>query len=188
LDQLNNASLIIVKKQTGVRFLPKKIAILISFLIFLSFAAGCAPKIIQNETPVPKKTKVNVLPAFPFSDADLILNALAHLGNNSGVPNYNLARAKLELFVQQHPSSAWADCAHNLIQTIDAILILKNKIKSEKQALEKTNAEKIKLLKENEALKAEAVKNHQENEQLRNDIALLKQLEIRLEKREKMLK
>lgn len=166
----------------------KKIVVLISFLILISFAAGCAPKIIQNETPVPKKTKINALTALPPADAELIRNALDYLGNNSGVPNYNLAKTKLELFVQQHPSSAWADCAYNLIQTIDTMLILKNKVKSEKQALEKTNAEKIKLLKENEALKAEAVKNQQENEQLKNDIALLKQLEIRLEKREKMLK
>jgi hypothetical protein len=172
--------------------LLKKLTILIIFLVLTAFVAGCAPKIAKDESPAPKKTTKKIVSALPPSDADadtdLIRNTLAHLGNNSGAPNYDAAKFKLELFVQQYPSSAWTGCAQDLIQIIDAILILKNKIKSEKQTLERTNAEKIKLLKENEALKAEAVKNQQENEQLRNDIALLKQLEIRLEKREKMLK
>jgi hypothetical protein len=180
----------IVRKQTGVRFLLKKIHVLIIIFVLTTLVAGCAHKIVQDETPVPKKTKVQVIPALPSfdTDAEQIRIALAHLGNNSGVPDYDAAKTKLELFVQQHPSSVWNDCAQNLIQTIDTMLILKNKIKSEKQALEKTTAEKIKLLKENETLKAEAVKNQQENDRLRSDIALLKQLEIQLEKREKMLK
>ena len=168
----------------------KKLTILIIFLVLTVFVAGCAPKIAKDESPAPKKTTKKIVSALPPSDADtdLIRNTLAQLGNNSGAPNYDAAKSKLELFVQQSPSSAWTGCAQDLIQIIDAILILKNKVKSEKQTLERTNAEKIKLLKENEALKAEAVKNQQANEQLRNDIALLKQLEIRLEKREKMLK
>ena len=74
------------------------------------------------------------------------------------------------------------------MQTINKIIALQNNVQSERLALERANTDKSRLFKEIEMLKTEAVKLQHENDQLKNDILLLKQLEIQLEKREKRLK
>jgi len=77
--------------------------------------------------------------------------------------------------------------------------LCKAKNVSDQKLIEKADADRGKLRGENEQLKreirllddkfqAEMTKLRQENEQLKKDIQLLKNLEIQLDKREKMLR
>jgi hypothetical protein len=174
---------------------------IIIILITATFFAGCAAipvkdkAIGRNEAAEKQKGFFEWSP----SDLDIINEALSYLSQREGAPDYNAARAKLEILINERPQSKWAKSAQTLIRTIDNLLGLQAKVKAEKSELDKAQIDKAKLLKENEVLKkdykyleeryqTETVKLQQENEQLKNDIALLKKLEIQLEKREKRLK
>lgn len=174
-----------------------------TILIFVMavFFAGCANELVIDKSNGQKTFVEKQKSIFELSpsDSDVLSEALTYLSNPEGVPDYNAARAKLEILIREHPKSKWVGSAHSLIRTIDKLLSLQGKVKAEKQALDKAHAEKSKLFREREALKkdykyleekyqTETFKLQQENEQLKNDIALLKKLEIQMDKREKMLK
>lgn len=166
-----------------------KAEILILFLAISILTAGCTPPLVVNNKPPERKSSEDkVSLSLSSSEADLIQEALGFLNNPEGAPDYNSVRAGLESFILQYPRSKWTGCAQSLLQTINKITVLQNKAKTERLALDRAYADKSRLFKEIELLKTEAVKLQHENDQLRNDIVLLKQLEIQLEKREKMLK
>jgi len=166
------------------------------------FIAGCAPPPVTYKSDgqnIMAREREGSFFTMPSSDADIMKEALVYLSSKEGGPNYNLARAKLALLIAQYPQSKWVLSAQNLIQTINNLLALQIKIQEEKLALDKANADKSKLVRENETIKknykaleerhqTETVKLQNENEQLKNNMALLKKLEIESEKREKMLK
>jgi hypothetical protein len=163
--------------------------------------AGCANSPVIDKSNGQKEISAKQRSIFSLSPSaeDIIDEALAYLNKPEGMPDYNAAKTKLELLIQEYPQSKWAGNARGLISTIDDLLALQTRMQAEKNARQKISAEKAKLLKENESWRkdykyladkyqTETVKLQQENEQLKNDIALLKKLEIQLEKREKMLK
>jgi outer membrane protein assembly factor BamD (BamD/ComL family) len=153
------------------------------------FIIGCADKIVRNEVSAPPKTPGQVFLTTPSSDADQVRDALSHLNSTvRGEQDYHSAKADLKSFVQKYPESKWRSCAQDLIQTMDTLLVLKNRVEMEKQLRERVYAERLKLFRDNEVLQEESARYQQENERLKSDIALLKQLEIQLEKRGKMLK
>jgi hypothetical protein len=169
--------------------LLKKAEVLIFLLLIAVLTTGCtAPLVVNNKPPDQKPPKEKVLLTLPSSETDLFREALGYLNNPEGAPDYGAVKARLESFVLQYPKSKWTSCAQSLLQTINKIMALQNKVKADRLALERANADKSRLFKEIEMLKIEAVKLQHENDQLKNDIVLLKQLEIQLEKREKMLK
>lgn len=103
---------------------------------------------------------------------------------------------KLENLVQQYSKSKWTLGAQALIKNIDKNVGLQTQLAREKQ---KAQTDRTKLQKENDALseemrlteekyKTEMARLQQENEQLKKDMQLLKQLEVQLERREKMLR
>jgi hypothetical protein len=174
--------------------LLKKAKRTIIVFIIVIFIAGCANSSVIDKSNGPKMAAQKQKSIFELSpsDADIINEALISLNNKEGKPDYYAARAKLAILIQEHPKSKWAGSAQALIQIIDNLLALQKKIEAESVALDKANAEKAKLQKDykysEEKYQTETVKLQQENEQLKNDIALLKKLEIQLDKREKMLK
>ncbi len=130
------------------------------------------------------------------SDRELFEEALSYLSNNKNEPNYNEAKARLENLVVQFPKSKWVAGAQALISSLDRISALQVQLRQENQ---KAQDEHVKLTKEIEGLRdntrqieekysAEIIRLQQENEQLKKDIQQLKNLEIQLEKREKMLR
>jgi hypothetical protein len=173
--------------------LKKHKGTIIIFIIAV-FAAGCANSPVINKSNGQKMAAERQKSIFELSpsDADIISEALTYLNNREGEPGYNAAKAKLGIFIQEHPKSKWVESAQALILTINNLLDLQEKVKTESQALEKANAEKAKLKKDykysEERYQTDTVKLQQENEQLKNDIELLKKLEIQMGKREKMLK
>jgi len=130
------------------------------------------------------------------SDKELFEEALSYLSNKEKEPNYIEGKAKLEKLLTQYPRSRWSATAQALLSGLERIFILEVQLKQEKQ---KSQNDNLKLTKENETLKdnlrktegkysAEIIRLQQENEQLKKDIQRLKNLEIQLEKREKMLR
>ncbi len=84
-----------------------------------------------------------------------------------------------------YPKSKWRGLAETFIRLIDTDVQLIEKAKEDNARLLKEN-EQVK--KDNRRLLEETAKLIQENEQLKKDIQLLKNLEVQLEKREKMLR
>ncbi len=163
-------------------------------IILAVFVAGCAnSKVIDksNGQKIAAQKQESMFRLFQ-SDADLIDGALIALNNQEGKPDYIAAKTKLGLFIKEHPQSKWVGSAQSIILILNNLLDLQEKVKTESAAMDKANAEKAKLKKDfkyfEERYQAETVKLQQENEQLKNDIALLKKLEIQMGQREKMLK
>lgn len=170
-------------------------------LILAISVAGCVPNPVIDKSNGQKKVAEKQKSFFELSpsDTDILNEAFTCLSYEEGYPDYNAAKAKLGILIQEYPKSKWAVNAQILIRTIDNLIALQAKVEAEKQATDKAQADKTKTSKDNEALRknyklleeryqTETVKLRQENEQLKNDIALLKKLEIQLEKREKRLK
>ncbi len=167
----------------------------IIFVLFIAIVfAGCANNKVIDKSDSRKIAVQQQESTFKLfqSDADIINEVLIALSNREGKPDYNAARVKLGLFIKEHPQSKWLNSAKSILVMINNLLDLQEKVKAETIALDKTNAEKAKLKKDykyfEERYQTEIVKLQQENEQLKNDIALLKKLEIQLGQREKMLK
>ena len=171
--------------------------ILIYLIIMAVMLAGCATKAVKsNNEPARPAEKLSGIFSKEPSDKELFNEALSYLTNNPKEPNYNEAKVRLESLVAQFPESKWVAGARALISTLDRIAALQDALTSEKI---KAHGTQVKLAKEIESLRgsdkqvegkysAEINRLQQENEQLKNDIRQLKNLEIRLEKREKMLR
>lgn len=163
-------------------------------LIAGCFIAGCAHRPIVDKSSGRKIAAEQQKSIFELSpsDTDIIDEALSFLNNQKGEPDYNAARIRLAILIEEYPQSKWAGSAKALIMTINNLLALREKAKIQTLALDKENAEKAKLRKacqySEERDRAEISRLQQENDQLKQDIALLKKLEIQLDKREKMLK
>lgn len=166
-----------------------------TFVVFLTvfFIAGCAhsPN-IDKSNDRQNNTQKRGMFASPPSDMDIIKEALLLLNKQEGEPDYNAAKAGLATLVQKYPKSTWVESAQALALTIDRLLALLEKVKTQSTELDREKAEKAKLIKDyksaEERNRAEISRLQQENEQLKNDIALLRKLEIQLDKREKLLR
>jgi DNA repair ATPase RecN len=171
---------------------------LIYFMIVTIMLAGCSTKAVVDNMNGRTGTveKSNGIFSTEPSDRELFEDALSYLSNNNNEPNYNEAKARLENLVAQFPKSKWFAGARALISSLDRISALQGQLRQENQ---KAQGENVKLTKEIEGLRdstrqieekyaAEIIRLRQENEQLKNDIQQLKNLELQLEKREKMLR
>lgn len=171
---------------------------LIYLMIIVIMLMGCSSKAVRgnaNEPISPAEKSSDIFSKEP-SDKELFENALFYLSNNTKEPNYNEAKARLENLIRQFPQSKWVAATQALLYSLDRISALQNQVKQEKYRVQ---GEHVKLTKENEGLRintrqieekysAEIIRLQQENEQLKKDIQRLKNLEIQLEKREKMLR
>lgn len=173
----------------------KKLVLLILMLLVL---AGCSAKAVRDdgqEPAVPVKKASSLFGSGP-SDRDLFNEAMVFLSGSGREPDYGEAKIRLGTLVEQFPESKWADGARALSSALDRISALQAELKEQKMEAHQVQA---KLKKEIEGLKnstrqaddknsAELILLQQENEQMKNDIQQLKNLEIRLEKREKQLR
>ena len=173
----------------------KKLVFVILMLLILS---GCSAKAVRDggqEPPASVKKASSLFSSGP-SDRELFDEALVLLSGSGREPDYGEAKIRLETLVEQFPDSKWAEGARVLSSVLDRISALQAELKEQKAEAQQ---EQAKLKKEIEGLKnsvrqadeknsAELIRLQQENEQLKNDIRQLKNLEIRLEKREKLLR
>lgn len=126
------------------------------------------------------------------SETDIMHEGLKYLGSLDQQHDYVKARAAFEHLTKSYPESKWKNLAKSLITLIDKFDELQRQHK-------KIDDDRIRLLQENEKLRkdiknlherlnAETVRLSQENDQLKKDIQLLKNLEVQIEKRERMFR
>jgi len=82
-----------------------------------------------------------------------------------------------------HPQSKWRPLSEALIRMIDRMHATDEKSRSSSQLTEKLQIERNRITRELERQKAENNALILDNEQLKKDIQLLKNLELQLEKR-----
>jgi len=129
------------------------------------------------------------------SDADIMHEGISCLGSPEQANDYVKARAAFDTLLRTYPESKWRCLSETLIFLIDNMQSCQEKnllIRKNEEALSGLLQENEKLKKDirhlHDRLKAETTRLSEENEQLKKDIQLLKNLEIQLEKRDKMLR
>lgn len=172
----------------------KKMIYVIIPVIMLS---GCSTKaVLGGSEPAGLAARSQQLFLKKPSDKVLFEEALSLIGNREKEENPRQAKIKLQTLLQQFPDSELAATAQALLTALNNITDLEAALKKEKL---KTQGDQVKLTKEMSELKSnvqqmeekystEVSRLQQENEQLKKDIQQLKNLEINLEKREKMLR
>jgi hypothetical protein len=164
--------------------------------------AGCAAAVPTAEkrdgdamTPAPAMEAVE--PPSLLEDRSLFYEGTSLL-SRSGQPDPVSARKSFVSFLQRYPKSRLQAAAEGFIRLIDEGETLREAGRQERLLKEKVQAERSRLLQENDQLKkrlrelAEKLQAEtalaQENEQLRKDLQRLRALEIELEKRDRMLR
>ncbi len=169
--------------------------------------AGCAaapPAVEKKEIAAPTPRPVLEERAVPrsFEDRDLFLKGMELLARTEA-PDFGEPRALFLSLAERYPQSRWRPAAEALVRQIDEQKSLREALQVEtvrlQQTLQQTQAERRRLQQENELLRksareaaerlqAEKASLSQENEQLRKDLKRLRDLEIEIEKRERMLR
>ena len=139
--------------------------------------AGCASSAKKTPPHPPAVKDVSL------NDTALFEEGLSYLNRAGERPDYIKAKINFEVLVIAHPKSKWRPLAETLIRFIDHVHQGDEKLKSDLQLIEKLQSEKTRLTRELERQKSENNALIQENEQLKKDIRLLKNLELQLEKR-----
>lgn len=130
------------------------------------------------------------------SDKELYQQALADLANDHRAPRYDSAKATLERLLKEHPQSRWAESAKVMVELISERSRLDARIQKdqkqskalEEKAMRELAAIKEQLKAQEEKYAADIARVKQENEKLQMDLHELRNLELQLEKREKMLR
>ncbi len=166
--------------------------------------AGCAASV-----PMVEKKDIAAPPSVPpvaekrpapriLEDQDIFSRGLSVLARTDG-PNQAEARSVFVSLLERYPQSQWRPAAETLIRLIDEGQAIREARRQDRALIDQTLTEKEWLLQENDRLKktvrelmdklqTEKASLSQENEQLRKDLKRLKDLEIELEKRERMLR
>jgi hypothetical protein len=134
------------------------------------------------------------------SDLDYLRHGILRMGNSdANLPDYVGAKEAFQSLINEHPDSGWTEPAMTLIKGINNLQSCMDKEKASRALYEKTLGEKATILQDNERLtkaghvnnerlQAEITRLGQENDRLKKDIELLKELEIKLDKRERLLR
>jgi hypothetical protein len=173
-------------------------------IVALLFLAGCAApaptveqKIVVPEPPAPP-IEQGVNPPRLNEDRDIFAEGLVFL-NKSDRADPAKARERFTVLLQHYPQSRWRLAAESFIRLIDEIEASREAGRRDQLLREKLRAERSEMLQEHESLKkavrelteklrTETTSLIQENEKLKRDLQSLKDLEIELEKRERMLR
>lgn len=172
-------------------------------LVMLFGILGCSASVQKKEPPLTANIANKTVPVFKSSpsDIDYLRHGLNLLLAQSGSaePDYVGASSAFQLLVKEYPDSKWTSASLALIRIINDIRTYTEKHKTlqdqfdmlllEKNALKQSN-EQIKKTEnaQHEKLQTELARLAQENERLKKDIESLKELEIKLDKRERLLR
>jgi hypothetical protein len=132
-------------------------------------------------------------------DEELFLQALHQITGPLNQETSSIARQKLESLLSDYPQSKWSDAARATLRLIGELDTYRQRLPIEQDMVQKLATDRKRTLQENEQLKkelrllsekyqAELAELQQENEQLKKDLQLLKNLEMQLDRREKMLR
>ncbi len=118
-----------------------------------------------------------------LNDTELYNEGMWSLGAKETIPDLKKARMRFDTLVKTYPKSKYTPFSETLIRMIDELQTGNQEVVTNRQLLEKLQAEKVKLARDNEKYRTENASLHQENEKLKKDIEQLKNLELQLDKR-----
>jgi hypothetical protein len=132
-------------------------------------------------------------------DEELFRQALHQIAGPLNQETSAVARQNLESLLSDYPQSKWSDAARTILQLIGELDTARQRLFIEQDMVQKLATDRSRALRENEQVKkelrllsekyqADLAQLQQENEQLKKDLKLLKNLEIQLDRREKMLR
>jgi DNA repair ATPase RecN len=132
-------------------------------------------------------------------DDELFLQSLRQIAGPLNQDASATARQNLEALLSSYPQSRWSDAARTILRLMGELDTYRQRLPVEQDMVHKLATDRNRTLRENEQLKkelrllsekyqVELAELQQENEQLKKDLQLLKNLEIQLDKREKMLR
>ena len=152
---------------------------------------ACSPAMSKPPASTPSLTDK----LFAAPDEDLFCEGFAHLGLSGGPADDDRAAAAFTAMLQSYPKSKWADPARSCLGFVKERRAMIEKCARDQVLIDALRQEKEEALRSrdrlklaNEKLQAEVERRLQENEQLKKDIQLLKELEVELEKRDRMLR
>jgi predicted RNase H-like nuclease (RuvC/YqgF family) len=136
---------------------------------------------------------------FTSPEDDLFREGLSCLITAAQPADYEKARSAFAALVTSYPKSKGAEPAQRFIALLDGLQACQSKGTDDRKHIESLMREKEGALLENESLRKNLKQTHErlqtetqkllaENEQLKKDLQLLKDLEIQLERRERMLR
>jgi archaellum component FlaG (FlaF/FlaG flagellin family) len=171
----------------GFQAVRKRYARIVLFVVVILLLAACAVTLPPpNDQALLKKSP---------ADTDRMQEGITYLGSPGKANDYVRARAAFVSLLKTYPDSRWHSLSETLISLIDTMESCKEKdiLVSEKgeeisRLLLENGTLKKEVLQLHEKLKTETARLSEENERLKNDIQLLKKLEVQLEQREKMLR
>jgi hypothetical protein len=132
-------------------------------------------------------------------DEELFLQAMQQIAGPLNQDASATARHTLESLLSSYPQSKWNDAARATLRLIGELDTYRHRLPIEQDRVQKLASDRNRTLQEIEQLKkelrllsekyqAELAELQQENELLKKDLQLLKNLEIQLDRREKMLR
>jgi len=175
-----------------------------TFGLLLIFVVACAaPVSVEKKTSSQSvennQTKTPAFRSMP-SDVDYLYYGLSHLAATpEKPPDFEKAGIAFETLMKEHPDSIWKESAMVLNKILQDLRDYRDKEKTARALHEKSVQDRINLSAEieklskanstlSEKMQSEIAKLLQENERLKKDIELLKDLEIKLDKRERLLR
>ena len=186
-------------KKIGCRIIQKQNFVLYMLIVLLGACTHTLPPPLDRTSPPGIVSPLKEKTVIEKTDSALFNEGIFYLGGPGRVAEYTKARSAFDALLKMHPESKWRNLSEVLLRLIDEMQLCEAKSVSDQKLIEKADADRGKLREENEQLKreirllddkfqAEMTKLREENEQLKKDIQLLKNLEIQLDKREKMLR
>jgi hypothetical protein len=172
----------------------KKILTLIICLLLLTACAAERPAVRKGNggTATPDSILGKIHAAAPLdrepSVEDLLHEALIMLNNPDQTDHLAETKTTLGRLVVLYPESKWRPPAESLLLFIDRQLACSEKIKGERNLYDSVLAQKIKCEASDNQCRLEITRILQENEQLKKDLENLKNLEIELEQRNRVLR
>jgi hypothetical protein len=189
-----------------------KLWIVLFFLIVLVGACASLPPVSDHVSPphmvapvtVPTDEAKSSAPAPTFmtekkKDDVLFLQALYQIAGPFNQETSSTARQALESLLSDYPQSKWSDAAQAILRLIGELDTYRQRLPIEQDMVQKLATDRKRTIQENEQVKKELrllnekcqaalAELQQENEQLKKDLQLLKNLEMQLDRREKMLR
>ena len=197
--------------------MDKKGWIVICFLVVLVGACATPPRTIDGQAPQPPQVVIPDLPPAPAADEtksrpfgsifrkeeekdrDLFLQAMHQLASPLNQNDFSAAKHTLESLLSAYPQSKWTEAAAATLNLIADLDNYRQRLPIEQDMVQKLATDRNRTLHESEQLRkdlralsdkyqADLAALQQENEQLKKDLQLLKNLEIQLDRREKLLR
>ncbi|MDD5712600.1 MAG: hypothetical protein PHY31_07580 [Smithellaceae bacterium] len=149
--------------------------------VLLACAHGFTPPPEAKPATVPQAIAPEVAPEQTPTDAELIYEGMLALGQDGQPPDYGRARKAFDAIIKDHPNSRWKKLAERLVGLL-------NDISDCRRLADKLKAQQTDLAQENDQLKKDIRLQNEKLQAALTDIERLKNIEIELEKRDRLLR